>query len=626
MKKPRLLLLVIFAVQILGLPLISKSVTVEDFGGFVFDVGTYFETANSPYLNITLSSTEVVRVLLRSGLGMVAFGIESNCSATSTILTFDGFEANKTYCRLQDSYPVENLTTDPGGKYTYTQDISEFHHIIIQEEPSTIYIRPDGTVTPATAPISVVGNVYTFTDNIFQSIFVQKDDIVIDGDGFTLQGSGGDGVYLSRRSNVTVRNVVATGWDMFISAWDSCGLQIRGNVVSESWMVGILLVKSDSNIIAENVVRRNSVGIGLYVESNSNTVMCNDVSDQWAIGVLLLYFSIDNQFYHNNIVNNPSPQVLMFDVNPRANVFDDGYPSGGNYWSDYTGVDNRCGPNQDQPGKDDIGDTPYIIDPIRGGKDPYPLKSPWTPNSSKEGAVATRAGQSYPILLVSNSTISDIKVTPSKLDFTVAGEEGTSGYVKAMIPVGLNTTEIKVFVNHTKLEPPPYPIIVTNNTHYFIYFALDFTSAYEVAIFFAPITATVDIDPDVLNMRSEGKWITLYLELPEGYDVADVNRITVLLNDTITVDSAWIDEPIESLVGDYDSDDIPDLMVKFDRATVIDFIMANAEFEEQGYHKYADVTLAITGTLCNGIPFEGSDTIRAIICGRGGMAIYGSLT
>jgi len=53
------------------------------------------------------------------------------------------------------------------------------------------------------------------------------------------------------------------------------------------------------------------------------------------------------------------------------NVWDDGYPSGGNYWSDYTDVDQYSGPNQDQPGSDGIWDHPYVIDPY--AKDNYPI-------------------------------------------------------------------------------------------------------------------------------------------------------------------------------------------------------------------------------------------------------------
>jgi len=78
--------------------------------------------------------------------------------------------------------------------------------------------------------------------------------------------------------------------------------------------------------------------------------------------------------YHNNFIDNVQ-QVSSFLV--LMNVWDDGYPSGGNYWSDYTGVDLKWGSDQDRSGSDGIGDTAYVID--GNNRDRYPLMTPWTP-------------------------------------------------------------------------------------------------------------------------------------------------------------------------------------------------------------------------------------------------------
>jgi len=74
-------------------------------------------------------------------------------------------------------------------------------------------------------------------------------------------------------------------------------------------------------------------------------------------------------FYHNNFVNNNEYDDYC------SNTWDNGYPDGGNYWDGYTGVDEYSGPDQDQPGSDGIGDTPYDIP---GGyvQDRYPLMLP----------------------------------------------------------------------------------------------------------------------------------------------------------------------------------------------------------------------------------------------------------
>ena len=58
-----------------------------------------------------------------------------------------------------------------------------------------------------------------------------------------------------------------------------------------------------------------------------------------------------------------------------ANNWDYGYPSGGNYWSDYNGTDVYSGPYQNETGSDGKGDTPYSIDEYN--VDDYPLMTPW---------------------------------------------------------------------------------------------------------------------------------------------------------------------------------------------------------------------------------------------------------
>lgn len=131
----------------------------------------------------------------------------------------------------------------------------------------------------------------------------------------------------------------------------------------------------------------------------------------------------------------------------------------------------------------------------------------------------------------------------------------------------------------------------------------------KVTLMWSPpvITATIDIHPRVLNLRSRGKWITGCIGLSESYDVADINVSTILLNDTIPVEM----HPIR--IADKDGDGIPDLMVKFDRAEVISYILANVNMRELIKRRFMTVTLTVTGYLDDGTPFEGSDTIGIIL-------------
>jgi nitrous oxidase accessory protein NosD len=86
---------------------------------------------------------------------------------------------------------------------------------------------------------------------------------------------------------------------------------------------------------------------------------------------IYLYHSNDNSIYHNNFINNTVHVCLE---ESYTNIWDDGYPSGGNYWSGYTDLDEKSGPNQDQPGSDGIWDHPYVIDEYN--IDHYPFVNP----------------------------------------------------------------------------------------------------------------------------------------------------------------------------------------------------------------------------------------------------------
>jgi len=112
------------------------------------------------------------------------------------------------------------------------------------------------------------------------------------------------------------------------------------------------------------------------------------------------------------------------------------------------------------------------------------------------------------------------------------------------------------------------------------------------------ISATINIDPDELNLNARGKWITAYIELPSGYDVNDIDVSCVKLCDGSNCVTA-ISKPTK--IGDHDVNGVDDLMVKFDRANV-------ATWFTQGDTKL----LTLTGITVGGICFEGSDTITTI--------------
>ncbi|UCE39136.1 MAG: right-handed parallel beta-helix repeat-containing protein [Thermoplasmata archaeon] len=173
-------------------------------------------------------------------------------------------------------------------------------------------------------------------------------------------------------NNTIIGNTISSnrqGIYFFNSSYDT----IIGNTISSNFYGIFVRYNSNYNTFIGNSISSNNCGINISWSSN-NTFIGNTISSSIYYGINIEHDGY-NTIYHNVFTDNNGSGVQGVD-DVGNNSLNDSYPSGGNYWSDWTTPDMASGPNQDQPGPDGIVDFPYLLDGGSGAKDYYPLTTP----------------------------------------------------------------------------------------------------------------------------------------------------------------------------------------------------------------------------------------------------------
>ncbi len=244
-------------------------------------------------------------------------------------------------------------------------------HASAQEPFLTVFILPDGSVSPSTAPIGRNEDTYSFTNDLYARIIIQKSNVILDGAGYTLRGP----------YNGTATNNWIVG----------NGPNQDPNGTFTDYIIGIDFGgKNIEGITVENLNIKN-FSIGMYVWTENNTVTGNDFSDN-IVGILVsgsnqtitknyiannqrgLFFGFNNKVttivptdievnhndFERNVVQLNGCGCTSINASEQPHNWDDGRE--GNFWSDYNGTDSN---------NDGVGDAPYVIDTLN--LDRYPL-------------------------------------------------------------------------------------------------------------------------------------------------------------------------------------------------------------------------------------------------------------
>jgi len=172
-------------------------------------------------------------------------------------------------------------------------------------------------------------------------------------------------------------NISNNEFGLRVASGGSGYLNMTRNVVAGNvgYGIGLTGFTSSSNyaLLANNTIINNGQGVSIGQYSNYNTVSQNYIT-QNDCGLYLEY-STGNSIYGNSLVSNDQQVSIESGSVSRWNS---SYPLGGNYWNDYSGMDQFSGPYQNVTGSDGMGDTPYIID--ANNTDYFPLMLPYNPS------------------------------------------------------------------------------------------------------------------------------------------------------------------------------------------------------------------------------------------------------
>ncbi|MEM4704556.1 MAG: S8 family serine peptidase [Candidatus Bathyarchaeia archaeon] len=363
----------------------------------VVNFGTSDETDVTIQLlvNGTVENSTVVSLLEKGKSATVSLSwtssIESICNITAYAVPVSGETS------VEDNYLSGPMLV--GIRTIVVPD----HMPTIQEaidvavEGLTVYVR-NGTYNEnlyVNKPLTLAGEskesvIVRGTDALRGAVvYVLTNNVNITG--FTFRRSGAQqpyyaGVLLDWVSNVSVYGNIFTENMAGVFLWECSNCYIFNNNFTKNYDYAVAIHNSTFCTVSENLLIDNKAGFWFnysrdcyavnnfgkdndagfeLVGSTDCLVTGNEFTNNLYGANITL--STGNKIFHNSFVSNTIAQVITNSVNE----WDNGYPDGGNFWSNHVTTDLYSGPYQNETGSDGIVDTQYVIN--SNNKDKYPI-------------------------------------------------------------------------------------------------------------------------------------------------------------------------------------------------------------------------------------------------------------